>query len=119
MSGVGEALAITSCIFGLIQAYEAASQAVERIQRRRRARRALPPSVHLQNAVAQGKDEIQAVVTQGRERFGPEFEKGDGGYWSRRQGETMLRLNRSCPNCAHAHYNCYTASHVRRFVRST
>jgi hypothetical protein len=80
MSGVAEALAITGCICGLIQAYDAASRSIERIQQRRRAHRALPPTEHLQNAVEQGKNEIQAVVAQGRERFGYEFDKGDSMY---------------------------------------
>jgi hypothetical protein len=82
MSGVGEALAITGCVFGLIQAYDAASRSIERIQQRRRAIRALPPTEHLQIAVERGKNEIQAAVAQGRERFGSEFEKGDSMYWS-------------------------------------
>jgi hypothetical protein len=83
MSGVGEALAITGCVFGLIQAYDAASRSIERIQERRRAHRALPPTERLRDAVEQGKNEIQAMVAHGNERFGPEFEKGDSMYWSR------------------------------------
>jgi hypothetical protein len=102
MSGLGEALAITGCVFGLIQAYDAASRSIERIQKRRRAHRALPPTERLQNAVEQGKNEIQAMVAHGRERFGSEFEKGDSMYWSRFRGgkvteiEQKLSKSRSC-----------------------
>lgn len=77
MSGA-EVIAIVSCISGLIQAYEAASRTIERIKQRRQAHRARPPSVLLEQSVEKGKREIEAVVADGRERFGPEFEAGDG-----------------------------------------
>jgi hypothetical protein len=84
MSGVGEALAITGCVFGLIQAYDAASRSIERIQERRQsAHIALCRPERLRDAVEQGKNEIQAMVAHGKERFGSEFEEGDSMYWSR------------------------------------
>jgi hypothetical protein len=78
MSGVGEALAIVSCIAGLIQAYDAASRRIEKIKKSRAQRAAPPPPVHLETSVERGKQQIVEVVKEGRERFGDGFEHGDG-----------------------------------------
>lgn len=77
---VGEALAIVSCVAGLIQAYDAAGRTIDRIKERRRARQAAPPSVHLEESVEQGKRQIEEAVEDGKQRFGPDFERGDGRY---------------------------------------
>ena len=77
MSGVGEALAIVSCVAGLIQAYDAASRIVRRIQERRQNHAALPPSDLLEESIEKGKREIEQVVKDGNERFGESFQQGD------------------------------------------
>ena len=81
MSGIGEALAIVSCVAGLIQALDAGSRIVKQIKARRQAHRAdgaLPPHDALENTIQQGKHDIQQLVSKGNDRFGPEFEEGDG-----------------------------------------
>lgn len=78
MSGVAEALAIVSCVAGLIQAYDAASRRIEKIKKSRAQRAAPPPPVHLETSVERGKQQIVEVVKEGRERFGDGFERGDG-----------------------------------------
>jgi len=77
MSGVGEALAIVSCVAGLIQAYDAGSRVVSQIKERRRAHGALPPSDRLEESIKKGKSEIQSIVADGNKRFGSSFEEGD------------------------------------------
>jgi hypothetical protein len=77
MSGIGEALAIVSCVAGLIQAYDAGGRIVKQIKARRQAHGALPPSDLLEESIEKGKREIQAVVSEGNERFGDDFEAGD------------------------------------------
>lgn len=81
MSGVGEAIAIVSCVAGLIQALDSSSRIVRQIKQRRQAHRAngaLPPSDSLEKTIEDGKSSIQQFVAKGNERFGPEFERGDG-----------------------------------------
>lgn len=78
MSGVGEVLAIVSCVAGLIQAYDSGTRIVRQIKARRQAHGALPPSDLLEQSIEQGKREIQKVVEDGKQRFGPSFEEGDG-----------------------------------------
>lgn len=77
MSVVGEALAIVSCVAGLVQAYDAGSRIVRQIKARRQAHGALPPSDLLEDSFEKGKREIQELVSEGNERFGSEFEAGD------------------------------------------
>lgn len=77
MSGVGEALAIVSCVAGLIQAYDAGSRIVRQIKARRQAHDALPPSDLLEESIEKGKREIVQVVADGNKRFGSSFEEGD------------------------------------------
>ncbi|KIX03725.1 uncharacterized protein Z518_07278 [Rhinocladiella mackenziei CBS 650.93] len=77
MSGVGEALAIVSCVAGLIQAYDAGSRVVKQIKARRQNHDALPPSDLLEESIEKGKREIEQVVAEGNERFGSSFEEGD------------------------------------------
>jgi hypothetical protein len=77
MSIVGEALAIVSCVAGLIQAYDAGSRIVKQIKARRQAHDALPPSDLLEESIEKGKREIEKVVADGNQRFGPSFEEGD------------------------------------------
>lgn len=79
MSGIGEVLAIVSCVAGLIQAYDAAARRIEKIKQSRAERRAPPPPVHLQKAVEQGKEKIVEIVKEGQERFGNDFAYGDRG----------------------------------------
>lgn len=80
MSGIGEVLAIVSCVAGLIQAYDAGSRIVRQIKARRQAHGALPPSDLLEQSIDKGKREIQQLVEDGRQRFGPSFEEGDSEY---------------------------------------
>lgn len=77
MSGIGEVLAIVSCVAGLIQAYDAGSRIVKQIKARRQAHGALPPSDLLEQSINKGKREIQQLVEDGKQRFGPTFEEGD------------------------------------------
>lgn len=77
MSGIGEALAIVSCVAGLIQAYDAGSRIVRQIKARRQAHGALPPSDLVEQSIDKGRREIQQLVEDGRQRFGPSFEEGD------------------------------------------
>jgi hypothetical protein len=97
MSGVGEALAIVSCVAGLIQAYDAASRRIEKIKKSRAQRQAPPPPVDLETSVERGKHQIVEVVKEGRERFGNEFEHGDGGS-KKHTRKTVLTLNRGGPD---------------------
>lgn len=77
MSGVGEALAIVSCVAGLIQAYDAGSRIVKQIKARRQAHDALPPSDLMEESIEKGKRQIEQIVADGKQRFGPSFEEGD------------------------------------------
>lgn len=77
MSGVGEALAIVSCVAGLIQAYDAGARIVRQIKARRQAHDALPPSDLLEESIEKGKKEIEQALAKGNEQFGPTFDKGD------------------------------------------
>jgi hypothetical protein len=80
MSSLGfssEALAIRSCVAGLIQAYDAGGRIVKQIKARRHANGALPPSDLLEKSIEKGKREIQAIVSEGNKRFGDDFEVGD------------------------------------------
>jgi hypothetical protein len=78
MSGIGEALAIVSCVAGLIQAYDAAARRIEKIKKSRAQRGAPTPPVDLETSVERGKQQIVEVVKEGKERFGNDFENGDG-----------------------------------------
>jgi len=80
MSGIGEVLAIVSCVAGLIQAYDSGSRIVRQIKARRQAHGALPPSDLLEESIDKGKREIQQLVEDGKQRFGPSFEEGDSKY---------------------------------------
>ena len=81
MSGLEAGLAIAGCVFGLIQAYDAAERTITRIKARRQAHRASTPSIYLEKSVEQGKKEIETLVATGRERFGQtylsEVDEGD------------------------------------------
>ncbi|ETN39510.1 uncharacterized protein HMPREF1541_05736 [Cyphellophora europaea CBS 101466] len=77
MSGVGEALAIVSCVGGLVQAIDAGQRIVKQIKDRRQAHRsngALPPSEQLEQTLASGRQEIEKLVHKGQQRFGSDFE---------------------------------------------
>jgi hypothetical protein len=81
MSGVGEVIAIVSCVAGLIEALDAGVRIVKQIKARRAAHRAdgaLPPSDELEKTIEEGKENIQKLVEKGNHRFGPNFEEGDG-----------------------------------------
>ncbi|KIW14892.1 hypothetical protein PV08_07677 [Exophiala spinifera] len=71
MSGVGEALAIVSCVAGLIQAYDAGARIVRQIKARRQAHDALPPTDRLEETIENGKKEIEQVLAKGT------FDQGD------------------------------------------
>lgn len=81
MSGLEAGLAIAGCVFGAIQAYDAAERTVKRIKLRRQARKAPAPSVFLEKSLEQGKQELERLVATGRERFGQtylsEVDEGD------------------------------------------
>jgi hypothetical protein len=78
MSGVGEVLAIVSCVAGLIQALDAGQRIVKQIKERRQNHRntngALPPSDELERKLDRRKKEIEEFVAEGRQEFGDEFE---------------------------------------------
>jgi hypothetical protein len=78
MSGVGEVLAIVSCVAGLIQALDAGQRIVKQIKERRQNHRnsngALPPSDELERKLDRRKKEIEDSVAEGRQQFGDEFE---------------------------------------------
>jgi hypothetical protein len=81
MSGVGEVIAIVSCVAGLIEALDAGSRIVKQIKQRRAAHRAagaLPPSEELEKNLEYGKESIKKLVEKGNKRFGPDFALGDG-----------------------------------------
>jgi hypothetical protein len=96
MSGVGEAIAIVSCVAALIQAYDAGSRTLQSIRDRRKAHGALPPSNLLEESLEKGKREIEVVVSDGNKRFGPDFEEGDGEYPIVHIGSLLT----SCSYCA-------------------
>ncbi|KAI1609718.1 hypothetical protein EDD36DRAFT_55125 [Exophiala viscosa] len=77
MSGIGEALAIVSCVAGLIQAYDAGCRIFKQIKARRQNHDALPPSDLLEESFEKGKRQVEEVVADGNKRFGPSFEEGD------------------------------------------
>ena len=80
MSGL-EAVAIISCVAGLIETLNVGCRIVQEIKRRRRAHRAdgaLPPSDDLEKTIEDGRNSIQKLVDKGNKRFGPDFEAGDG-----------------------------------------
>jgi hypothetical protein len=81
MSGVGEVIAIVSCVAGLIEALDAGVRIVKQIKARRAAHRAegaLPPSDELEKTIEEGKENIQKFVEKGNKRFGNNFQDGDG-----------------------------------------
>ena len=99
MSGIGEAIAIVSCVAGLIQALDAGQRIVKQIKTRREAHReagndALPPSDYLEETLEQGKKDIEALVKKGNRKFGSSFEAGDGNWQPRAMGYAVLTRNR-------------------------
>lgn len=80
MSGL-EAVAIISCVAGLIETLNVGCRIVKSIKERRRAHRAdgaLPPSEDLEKTIEDGRNSIQKLVDKGNKRFGSDFEAGDG-----------------------------------------
>ncbi|RVX67352.1 hypothetical protein B0A52_09133 [Exophiala mesophila] len=92
MSGVGEILAIVSCVAGLIQAYDAGARVVKQIKQRRQAHGALPPSDLLEESIEKGRVEITKMVEEGNKRFGPSFEEGDSKQSPRAPEGILLKL---------------------------
>jgi len=78
MSAVGEALAVVSCVAGLIQAYDAGTRVIGQIKKRRQARGALPPSDLLEESVQDGREELQKLVEKGSKRYNISYENADG-----------------------------------------
>jgi len=115
MSGVGEAIAIVSCVAGLIQAYDAGSRIFKQIKARRQAHGALPPLDLLEESLEKGKTQIQDIVADGNERFGSSFENCD----SRTQSllcprVLMLTWNSDYANSALSNHDCNAECPPRR-----
>ena len=93
MSGA-ELIAIIGCVAGLIQAYEAASKIVSTIKRKRRERLAPPPSEFLEDAIEEGKRDVQRLLDKGQRRFGPAFQYASDGGTADRHILSSLTLRR-------------------------
>jgi len=78
MSGAEIGIAVIGAVAALITAYKDAGSIVENIKERRKARGALPPSVALEQSIHEGHQEIEKIASQGVQRFGTDFEQGDG-----------------------------------------
>ena len=115
MSGVGEIIAIVSCVAGLIEAIDAGHRIVKQIKERRKAHRAdgaLPPSDELEQTLEEGKNNIQKLVEKGNKRFGTEFEEGDGTtpVLPRSSHKLMYLRNRPDGNYARSPFRYRTSS---------
>jgi hypothetical protein len=78
MSGIEIGIAVVGAVAALITAYKDAGGIVGNIKERRKARGALPPSIALERSLQEGQQEIEKIAAQGIQRFGSEFEQGDG-----------------------------------------
>lgn len=78
MSGAEIGIAVIGAVAALITAYRDAGSIVENIKERRKARGTLPPSVALEESLQEGHHEIEKITAKGIQRFGKEFEQGDG-----------------------------------------
>ena len=114
MSGVGEALAIVSCVAGLIQAYDAGARIIRQIKARRQAHVALPPSDLLEESIEKGKKEIEQVVSEGNKRFGPTFEQGDSTDHTQTLWWTLLTDDSDCHHRTTKDHNRYSECPPRR-----
>lgn len=82
MSGVEIGIAVVGAIAALITAYKDAGGIVGNIKARRKAKGALPPSFALEESLKEGQEEIERITAKGIQRFGTDFEQGDGEYTS-------------------------------------
>ncbi len=78
MSGIEIGIAVVGAVAALITAYKDAGGIVGNIKERRRAKGALPPSIALEQSLQEGQEEIERITAKGIQRFGTEFEQGDG-----------------------------------------
>jgi hypothetical protein len=102
MSVVGEAIAIVSCVAGLIQAYDAAARRIEQIKIRKAQRQAPPLPVRLETSVERGRQQIADALEEGKERFGEEFEHEYDSMPSGQWSKAALTMNRGGADSAHA-----------------
>ena len=80
MSGAEIGIAVIGAVAALITAYRDAGSIVENIKERRKAKGALPPSVALEESLEEGHQEIEKITAKGVQRFGTDFEQGDGKF---------------------------------------
>lgn len=78
MSGAEIGIAVIGAVAALISAYKDAGSIVENIKERRRVKGALQPSVALEQSIQEGHQEIEKITAKGIQRFGSDFEHGDG-----------------------------------------
>lgn len=78
MSGIEIGIAVVGAVAALITAYKDGGSIVGSIKERRKAKGALPPSVALEESLQEGQEEIERIAAKGIQRFGTEFEQGDG-----------------------------------------
>jgi hypothetical protein len=82
MSGL-EAIAIIGVVASLITAFKDSSAILSKVKVRRRLKEgALPPTVELEEVLAEGEQEIQRAAAAGIRRFGPTFVEEDREFTS-------------------------------------
>lgn len=80
MSGL-EAIAVIGVVASIITAFKDSNSIAKSISARRRNKEgALPPTIELEQALAEGEQEIQRAAVAGIRRFGPAFVEEDREY---------------------------------------
>ena len=74
---MAEVIAIVACVAAVVSAYRDGTVIVRRIKEKRRARKALPPTILLEESLEKGSREVEEAKENGVKRFGPEFAIGD------------------------------------------
>lgn len=72
-----EVVAIISCVAAVVSAYRDGQVIVQRIKEKRRERKALPPTILLEESLQKGSQAVEEAKENGVKRFGPEFAVGD------------------------------------------
>lgn len=73
-----EVVAIISCAAAVVSAYRDGIVIVQRIKQKRRARKALPPTILLEESLEKGPQAVEEAKHNGINKFGSEFAIGDG-----------------------------------------
>ncbi len=77
MSGL-EAIAVIGVVAALVTAFKDSSSIANAIKQRRKGKEgALPPTVELEEALAESEQEIQKAAAVGIQKFGPAFVEED------------------------------------------